>query len=108
MDHTKNQCTHKEDFIPNTKEKTYIAYFQLDKTKRGETYEEMLQRFEHWYSLAGCFKIWDLNPRDFHYGLIRIWHKDNHIVFIGAPESPYSRYKPKHVKPIYLPRKKRS
>ena len=108
MDLTKYQCTHEGEFIPNTKDKTYIAYFQLDDPKQNEGYEEMAQRYGYWLSLAACFKIWDLDQRGFHYGLIRISFKDNHIIFIGAPASPYSRYKPKRIKPIYLPRMKKT
>eukprot|EP00112_Aurelia_sp_Birch-Aquarium-sp1_P025458 Seg846.7 transcript_id=Seg846.7/GoldUCD/mRNA.D3Y31 product="Protein O-linked-mannose beta-1 2-N-acetylglucosaminyltransferase 1" protein_id=Seg846.7/GoldUCD/D3Y31 len=107
LDHTKNQCTHKDEFIPNTKDKTYIAYFQLDEPKQNEAYGDISERYGHWLSLAACFKIWDLDTRGFHHGLIRISFKDNHIIFIGAPASPYSRYKPERIKPIYLPRTKK-
>ena len=103
MDHSKNQCDHKKDFIPDTNGKTYVGYFQLDKRKDNETHVDTFKRYASWMSLAGCFDMWDLDPRVFHHGVVRFWYKDNHILFVGVPDSRYSIYKPTNVKPIYIP-----
>lgn len=98
LDHSKNQCTHKDDFIPNTKEKTYVAYIKM----------ETRTSFDTWSALAGCFKIWDLDVRGFHNGMWRIWAKENHVIFVGVPYSPYAVHKPENITPIYIPKKKKN
>ena len=102
LNNSKKQCADK-DFIPNTKDMTYVIYFHLGKETEQDTEEQSNARFGTWESLATCFKIWDMDPRDFHFGLMRIWLKDNHIILIGVPESPYSIYKPNNVEPIHIP-----
>lgn len=37
-----------------------------------------------------CFKIWDLDARGSHKGLWRFYLKNNSIVVVGVPFSPYS------------------
>lgn len=57
-------------------------------------------RDKSWLGLAKCFKLWDLEMRDFHNGLIRFWIKENHIIVIGSPESNYAHLRPKNITPI--------
>eukprot|EP00794_Sanderia_malayensis_P017702 gene17702-19471_t len=97
VNHTKNQCSHKEDFIPDTKGETYVVYIKMDHFSDWET----------WTNLAGCFRIWDLDVRGYHKGLWRFWYKQNHILLVGAPYSPFASYKPKHLKPVFIPKKKK-
>eukprot|EP00112_Aurelia_sp_Birch-Aquarium-sp1_P013733 Seg2928.6 transcript_id=Seg2928.6/GoldUCD/mRNA.D3Y31 product="Protein O-linked-mannose beta-1 2-N-acetylglucosaminyltransferase 1" protein_id=Seg2928.6/GoldUCD/D3Y31 len=108
LNHTKNQCTHKDDFIPNTKGKTYVAYIHLDKTEPDlDEYFYDIDWYNTWLNLASCFNIWDINQRNFHNGAVRFWYKENHIIIIGVPWSVYSVHKPKNVTPIYMPSKKK-
>ena len=109
LNHTKNQCTHKADFIPNTKGKTYVAYIHLNKTEPDldELFYD-LDWYNTWLNLASCFHIWDINQRNFHNGAVRFWYKENHIIVVGVPFSVYSVYKPKNVTPIFLPNEKRT
>ena len=62
-------------------------------------------RYRSWYPIARCFKLWDLDMRDFHNGLIRFWIKGNHIIVIGSPYSNYAHHKPKNVLPIDIKEK---
>jgi len=95
LDHTKNPCVG-EDFIPNVKSKTFVLY--IKQNEDGD--------YETWTNLAKCFKLWDLDVRGFHKQMWRFWLKGNHIFIIGT-SSPYASYKPDHIIPIYLPKKKK-
>eukprot|EP00112_Aurelia_sp_Birch-Aquarium-sp1_P004363 Seg1493.5 transcript_id=Seg1493.5/GoldUCD/mRNA.D3Y31 product="Protein O-linked-mannose beta-1 2-N-acetylglucosaminyltransferase 1" protein_id=Seg1493.5/GoldUCD/D3Y31 len=70
LDHTKNQCTHQKEFVPDTKDKTYVAYIRMEKVTSWDT----------WLGLARCFKLWDLDVRGYHKGMWRFWYKENHII----------------------------
>lgn len=83
--------------MPDTKEKTYVAYIRMEKVTSWDT----------WLGLARCFKLWDLDVRGYHKGMWRFWYKENHIILVGTPFSPYSVYKPNSVTPIYIPKKKK-
>jgi len=98
LDHSKNQCTHKDDFVPNTKGKTYVVYIRMETRTSWDT----------WSGFARCFKIWDLDVRGFHNGMWRLWFKGNHIIFVGVPFSPYAIHKPKNIIPIYIPKEKKN
>ena len=82
--------------MPDTKDKTYVAYIRMDHFADWQT----------WTNLAGCFKIWDLDVRGYHKSMWRFWYKQNRIILVGFPTSPYSIYKPKDVEPIFIPKKK--
>ena len=88
LDHTKNPCKDK-DFIPDTKNHTYVLY---------------IKDFETWIKISECFKIWYLDVRGLHKGMIRLWMKENKLFVVGS-SSPYFAYKPVNVIPIFIPKK---
>ncbi|CAD5116976.1 unnamed protein product [Dimorphilus gyrociliatus] len=81
-----------EDYIPNTTRQTYVVYFEWLTKKEWSS----------WKTLAKCFHLWDIDLRGVHRGAIRIFLKKNHIIFVGVPLSPYSKFKPKALKPISI------
>ena len=91
LDHTKNPCANKEDFIPDTEGKTYVFYIAQSRVRDWDT----------WNNVARCFKLWDLDVRGFHNQMWRFWIKENHIFVVGAA-SEYAKYKPADVHPIYM------
>lgn len=58
--------------------------------------------FTTWLQIAKCFHIWDLDPRGYHKGVWRLFLNGNHLLVVGVPHSPYAKYKPNQVTPIYL------
>lgn len=95
LDHSKNPCSH-DDFIPETKGHTYVFYIKQERSGDYET----------WINVARCFKLWDLDVRGFHKQMWRFWIKENRIFVVGT-SSPYVIYKPEHVTPIFIPKKKK-
>lgn len=83
--------------MPDTKGKNYLLFIKMEKKDKYQT----------WMELATCFKLWDLDVRDFHNGLIRFWIKDNHIIIIGTPDSDYAFHKPKDIHPVEIKAKKK-
>ena len=69
---------------------------QLHKPKMHET----------WTNFARCMKIWDLSPRGLHNRAMKVWYKNNDLILVGVPESPYSIHKPKDVQPIFIQKQK--
>nr|XP_058945597.1 protein O-linked-mannose beta-1,2-N-acetylglucosaminyltransferase 1-like [Pocillopora verrucosa] len=98
LDHSRTPCTNPNDFIPLTKNKIYVFYIRMDS----------INDFTTWSNVANCLKIWDLDPRGFHKRLWRLWLKDNHVLIVGCPVSPYCNYKPSRLQPIHIPKKKKS
>ncbi|XP_066918006.1 protein O-linked-mannose beta-1,2-N-acetylglucosaminyltransferase 1-like [Clytia hemisphaerica] len=96
LDHSKNPCTNK-DFIPDTKDQTYVFYIAQKHAKD----------FETWNSVASCFKLWDLDTRGFHNQMFRFWRKENHIFVVGI-SSVYAKHKPKDVQPIFISNKQKN
>ncbi|XP_065655773.1 protein O-linked-mannose beta-1,2-N-acetylglucosaminyltransferase 1 isoform X1 [Hydra vulgaris] len=92
VDHLKNPCTH-HDFIPDTKDHTYVIY--IKQNNPGD--------YETWNNLAKCFKLWDLDVRGFHKAMWRFFLKENSIFVVGM-KSPYAVYKPNDVVPIFIPK----
>lgn len=90
LDHSKSPC--EETFIPDTTGETYVMYIKMDTPKE----------FTTWLHVAKCFRIWDLDGRGFHKGMWRLYIKKNHLFIIGVPHSPYSKFKPDNIVPIYL------
>ena len=98
LDHSRTPCTNPNDFIPLTKNKIYVFYIRMDS----------INDFTTWSNVANCLKIWDLDPRGFHKRLWRLWLKDNHVLIVGCPVSPYCNYKPSRLQPIHITKKKKS
>lgn len=98
LDHSRTPCKNPNDFIPLTKNKIYVFYIRMDS----------INDFTTWSNVANCLKIWDLDPRGFHKRLWRLWLKDNHVLIVGCPVSPYCNYKPSRLQPIHIPKKKKS
>ncbi|XP_054162791.1 protein O-linked-mannose beta-1,2-N-acetylglucosaminyltransferase 1-like isoform X2 [Oppia nitens] len=94
VDHSKSPC--EQSFIPNTRGQTYVVFIRMITPKDYAT----------WLAVAKCFKIWDLDPRGYHNSMWRFFYKQNQILVVGVPNSPYSSFKPSHVTPIYLEDKK--
>ena len=94
LDRSKLPCS--EDFIPDTTDMTYVFFIKMTSSSD----------FTTWMQVAKCFKLWDLDARGFHQGLWRFFLKSNHILVVGVPYSPYSKFKPTSVTPIYLEKKK--
>lgn len=94
LNHTKSPCSD-SNFIPDTKKKTYVFYIKMDHATDWAT----------WNSISKCFHLWDLDVRGFHKSMWRIWLKENHILIIGYPASPYSKHKPSNVIPVFIPKK---
>ncbi|EDV20334.1 uncharacterized protein TRIADDRAFT_51036 [Trichoplax adhaerens] len=90
LNHAISPCHH--DFVPNTTDVTYVVYIQMTK----------LSDYETWLQIAKCWKLWDLDVRGFHKSTWRLWIKKNPILIVGHPVSPYSSYKPKNIKPIFI------
>ena len=95
LDHKKNPCSNPHDFVPDTKDKTYVFYIQMQRVDDWTT----------WQNIARCFSLWDLDVRGFHKDMWRFWIKKNHILVVGCPASPYCYHKPSDLEPIYLPEK---
>ncbi|XP_071846962.1 protein O-linked-mannose beta-1,2-N-acetylglucosaminyltransferase 1-like isoform X2 [Apostichopus japonicus] len=94
LDHGLSPC--EEGFLPKTQGVTYVLYIQMVND----------QDFETWSVLAKCFHIWDLDIRGNHRGMWRLFLNRNPVFIVGSPSSPYSKYKPMEVTPIYLKREK--
>lgn len=94
LDHSLSPC--EERFLPQTQGVTYVVYIQMIND----------QDFETWSGLAKCFHIWDLDVRGNHRGMWRLFLNRNPVFVVGSPASPYSKYKPMDVRPIYLKREK--
>ena len=109
LDHSKNQCTHKSQFIPDTKGKTYVAYIKMEKSAEDEEslmkILEKPKQYETWMSMATCFNLWNLSPRGFYQGAIRFRYKENNVFIVGFPFSPFAIHKPIHIKPIFIAKK---
>ena len=91
------KCVTKDDILPVSVHsgRTYAIYMK----------QNYIGDYDTWINLARCFKIWDLDVRGFHKQTWRFWMYGNHIVTIGSL-SPYFQFKPKHIKPMYLPKEK--
>lgn len=62
--------------------------------------------YETWNNIARCFKLWDLDVRGFHRQMWRFWMKENRMFVVGT-SSPYAKYKPENVQPIFIEKKKK-
>lgn len=99
----KTECTSKDDFKEQDED--------LHKEGGGDSYvlyiEQRYQRdFDTWTNIAKCLKIWDLDVRGFHKQAWRIWVNGNQLTVVGS-NSPYYRYKPDYIKPVYFPKIKK-
>ncbi|KAL4236885.1 Protein O-linked-mannose beta-1 [Mactra antiquata] len=96
LDHSKDPCV--DDFIPSTQNETYVMYIEMTSATD----------FDTWKYLAKCYKLWDLDVRGFHKSMWRQFMKDNHLIIVGVPASPYAIFKPEDVKPYLFedPKKK--
>ncbi|XP_072172735.1 protein O-linked-mannose beta-1,2-N-acetylglucosaminyltransferase 1-like [Diadema setosum] len=95
LDHRLSPCD--EEFIPGTATgESYVMYIRM--------YND--RDFDTWMSTAKCFHIWDLDARGFHKAMWRLFVKKNPVFIVGVPASPYSKYKPTDVEPIYMEQKK--
>ncbi|XP_046639042.1 protein O-linked-mannose beta-1,2-N-acetylglucosaminyltransferase 1-like [Daphnia pulicaria] len=90
LDHNISPC--EESFIPNVSGETFVLYMKMEHARDTVT----------WLQIAKCFKIWDLDARGSHKGLWRFFIKNNSIMVVGFPFSPYSKFKPAPVIPIEL------
>ncbi|XP_057375549.1 protein O-linked-mannose beta-1,2-N-acetylglucosaminyltransferase 1-like [Daphnia carinata] len=90
LDHTISPC--EESFIPNVAGETFVMYMKMEHARDTVT----------WLQIAKCFKIWDLDARGSHKGLWRFYLKNNSIVVVGVPFSPYSKFKPTTLNPMEL------
>lgn len=92
LDHSKSPCD--RDFIPATSPPTnFVAFFKHNPLhENGGTFRKILK----------CLKVWDLDNRGLHKGAFRTFISGQHVLLVGCPLSPYSIYKPVHVKPIEL------
>ncbi|CAH1773117.1 unnamed protein product [Owenia fusiformis] len=90
LDHSKSPC--EESFIPDTSDVTYVMYIKMNSMND-----------DNWKQLAKCFKLWDLDVRGFHKGMWRLYMKGNPLYIVSVPISPYAKYKPADVTPLYLP-----
>ena len=61
---------------------------------------EKKDTYKSWLKIAKCFRLWDLDVRNFHNGLIRFWIKQNQMIVIGFPTSDYAHYKPEDILPV--------
>ncbi|KAL3870054.1 hypothetical protein ACJMK2_042671 [Sinanodonta woodiana] len=94
LNHTLDPCA--ENFIPDTKNDTYVLYINMTSAVD----------FVTWKQLAKCYHLWDLDVRGFHKSMWRQFLKGNHFIIVGVPASPYSSLKPKDIIPVYLEEKK--
>ena len=92
MNHSKTPCTNKKDFVPSTKDKTYVFYIRMNHGSDWTT----------WYNVARCLKVWDLDARGFHKSLWRMWLNENHVLIVGCPASPHCVHKPSSIDPMYI------
>ncbi|KAG1678559.1 Protein O-linked-mannose beta-1,2-N-acetylglucosaminyltransferase 1 [Nymphon striatum] len=92
VNHTKSPC--EETFIPSNQNKdtAYVMYIKMEKPKD----------FTTWLQVAKCYKIWDLDARGYYKGIWRMYMKGHQHLVIGVPYSPFSKFKPKNIKPIVL------
>ena len=92
LDHSKSPC--EENFVPEseTPDKTYVMYIRMDHATE----------FTTWKQVAKCFHIWDLDVRGFHKSMWRLFMRGSHLLVIGVPASPYSKYMPTGITPIFL------
>ena len=92
LDHSKTPCSNRKDFVPFTKNKTYVLYIRMDHGSDWIT----------WQNVARCLKIWDLDPRGYHKSLWRMWFNENHVLIVGCPASPYCGHKPAEITPVSI------
>lgn len=78
--------------IVNTVNTTHAYYIQMDNNRD----------FGTWLHVAKCFKIWDLDARGYHRSMWRFFLNGHHLLVVGVPNSPYSRYKPAQVQPFSI------
>lgn len=59
-------------------------------------YIEMIDKhdFANWLHLAKCWNIWDLDARGQHNSMWRLFLANTPTLVVGAPASPYSRFRP--------------
>lgn len=96
LSHSKDPCRDK-DFIPDyrtTKGGRFVAYIKMKYAGDWET----------WHMFCKCFKIWDLDNRGHHNGAYRLWYKGSQVMVVAVPWSPYAKFKPQNVVPIYIKR----
>lgn len=89
LDHTKNPC--ELDFIPNTKNHSYVMYIQFSTERDHKT----------WLHLAKCFNMWWLDVRGHHKHVFRFWIKQNRLILVGSM-SPYFMHKPKDIRALSI------
>ena len=93
------KCVSHEDFRVSKDEESfahsYVLYIE----------QKYLSDYDTWTNIAACLKIWDLDVRGFHKQAWRLWVNGNQLTVVGS-NSPYFKYKPLNVRPLYLPRKK--
>ncbi|EDO45873.1 predicted protein [Nematostella vectensis] len=92
LDHDTTPCANPKSFVPDTKEKTYVFYIAMKQHGDWKT----------WNNVARCFRMWDLDVRGFHKSMFRFWIKENHIIVVGCPSSPYCVHKPANISPISM------
>jgi len=88
----KSPC--QEGFFPNSNSniKANILFISMNNSKD----------FGTWLALAKCLHVWDLDARGFHKGLWRLNFNEIPLYVIGAPFSPYSKYKPDALVPLHM------
>lgn len=71
-------------------------------------YIQMIDKndYRNWLRLARCWKIWDLDVRGQHNYMWRLFLRQEHYLVVGAPVSPYARFKPDDLVPFNLEARK--
>lgn len=77
---------------PTSLNSTYVMYIKQTSSRD----------FTTWLHVAKCFKIWDLDARGFHKSLWRFFYQGHHLLVVGTPHSPYSRFMPLNITPIAI------
>lgn len=104
VDHSLNPCEN-SDLIPN--ESNVLHHDSSTHWSPNSTLAMYIQMsnardFTTWLQVAKCLKIWDLDARGYHNSMWRFFVNGRHMVVVGVPNSPYSRYMPSSVVPISL------
>lgn len=71
---------------------THAYYIQMENSRD----------FGTWLHVAKCFKIWDLDARGYHRSMWRFFVNGHHLLVVGVPNSPYTRFKPAHLQPFAI------
>ncbi|XP_065904713.1 protein O-linked-mannose beta-1,2-N-acetylglucosaminyltransferase 1-like isoform X2 [Dysidea avara] len=73
VDHNLTECS--EGLIPNKTADYYVIYLH----KNAAILVKLME----------CFQLWDIDVRGDHKNMWRFWYKENHILVVRCPLSPY-------------------